>query len=559
MATTNTLTQKYRTLKAKKSSLVVKKPPADDVFSHQHLRSSSSPVLSNPTTKTKATIAAEPSSATTITTSTTPTISYPIFIAELISAFNSLSASSSAPTSSPLLHTFFQGADHEAHVDGQQKKKVVKALQHADPAKVNEIIALLKAMPDPTINIAREASSATTAATTISTVSMASPGKNDKKDAEKRRLQKQKEDQLDKELEEWDKVDKKWSWETQKSNDQLTGVVDPESRIGITSPSWWFASSPPSSPTPTDVAPTATMTKKVKDTKDTPLAKETATGFGSLWLNAKSKPSIHLLPSSSPIKAAVASPSVSKPSLHLKKSLSTGEQIAVAAASLLAIAAISKPKESKSDTSATASKKSSTLHRQSSLPMIRKASLKTLLPTARSASTDSATTVSALKKSKKTEITSSTPSYLTATINSITRQFMASQLGPPSLHMISAYTFWWGYEIYVPHKCMDTIERVSNTSQIFFNILSSAISGIPGLAALVPIAKIISAWVGYQWSVIKAEDLGKGVVISATWVLPVALASRSWDHSCHHLDGNLVLSPSEAKKTFKSKLKLIGN
>lgn len=83
--------------------------------------------------------------------------------------------------------------------------------------------------------------------------------------------------------------------------------------------------------------------------------------------------------------------------------------------------------------------------------------------------------------------------------------------------MMSAYTYWWGYEIYVPHKCMDTIERVSNTSQIFFGFLSTTVSAIPGLAALVPIAKIISAWVGYQWAVIKTQDAGKGVVISATW------------------------------------------
>ncbi|KAF9299252.1 hypothetical protein BGZ91_010024, partial [Linnemannia elongata] len=67
---------------------------------------------------------------------------------------------------------------------------------------------------------------------------------------------------------------------------------------------------------------------------------------------------------------------------------------------------------------------------------------------------------------------------------------------PPIFPSISAYTYWWGYEIYVPHKCMDTIERVSNTSQIFFGFLSGTLSAVPGLAALVPIAKIISAWVG---------------------------------------------------------------
>ncbi|KAF9184654.1 hypothetical protein BGZ49_004411, partial [Haplosporangium sp. Z 27] len=103
---------------------------SDKLFTHQHPRSSSEPLLEHMQPK-----------------------SYTSFITELISAFNSLSETSTAPTSSPTLHTFFQGADHEAHVDGHKKEKVVKALQLANPDKVNEVISILKAMPDPTLDL----------------------------------------------------------------------------------------------------------------------------------------------------------------------------------------------------------------------------------------------------------------------------------------------------------------------------------------------------------------------------------------------------------------------
>ncbi|KAF9584196.1 hypothetical protein BGW38_007261 [Lunasporangiospora selenospora] len=128
-----------------------------------------------------------------------------------------------------------------------------------------------------------------------------------------------------------------------------------------------------------------------------------------------------------------------------------------------------------------------------------------------------------------TELASADKAVVVSTINSIKKQ-VAALIVPPPTNIISAYTYWWGYEIYVPHKCMSKLQRVTNTSQIFFGFLSGAVQGIPGLAVLVPLSRIISAWVGFQWSVIQAEDLGKGVVLSATWVLPVALAPRSWDH-----------------------------
>ncbi|KAG0006398.1 hypothetical protein BGZ65_008499 [Modicella reniformis] len=146
--------------------------------------------------------------------------------------------------------------------------------------------------------------------------------------------------------------------------------------------------------------------------------------------------------------------------------------------------------------------------------------------------TTSSTTVSVANAADK--------SVLTSTINSIKQQVAALVKAPPT-DVISAFTYWWGYEIFVPHNCMSKLQRVTNTSQIFFGFLSGAVVGFPGLASLVPLSRIISAWVGFQWAIIQAEDLGNGVVLSATWVLPVALAPRSWDRT------ETVIDPEPAK------------
>ncbi|KAK3815766.1 MAG: hypothetical protein JOS17DRAFT_413278 [Linnemannia elongata] len=548
-----TLIHKYHTLKPKKST---SRPSSKDIFL---------PSLPTPT---------QPQPYTT-------------FITDLVSAFNSLSTPSASSTTSPTLHTSFQGLDHEALVDTKEKKKVVKALQLANPAQVNEVISLLKAMPDPTKTAAgagmgkkegRKAHSRDSSQQSV--LSLLTQDKPKTKDANAAgTVKKQKTegkdskrvDEDEKLGEDWDKVEKKWAWETQKSNDQLTGVVDPESCKSTiaTAGSWFFSSS-----TPTPAAPETKPAKaeaqpktvKPKPSKISTTATSDATkstSFGSLFTStptttttgdtkAKSKPPMD--PSSLHNKNKKHAASTKRTASSM--SLSTGEQIAKAAATLLATAAVASPKELPPST------QQKQVQRQSSMPNIKTATLKRLLTTTKASTTtpsDSSSSPTKSKSSSTTDLTApSAPSYISSTITSLTRQWLTLQSSPPPTNMMSAYTYWWGYEIYVPHKCMDTIERVSNTSQIFFGFLSTTVSAIPGLAALVPIAKIISAWVGYQWAVIKTQDAGKGVVISATWVLPVALASRPWDHCGNGDDtfpaeSSLVPSP---KKTLRSKLGL---
>ncbi|KAK3817250.1 MAG: hypothetical protein J3Q66DRAFT_182710 [Benniella sp.] len=484
-----------QTIKQTKSS---PRPNAEEVFSQhpQHQRSSSMPLGDS-----------QPKP-------------YTVFIAELISAFDSLTKSSTAPSSSTssTLHTFFEGADHEAHVDSHQLKQVVRALQNADPAKISEVIAYLKAMPDPSTD--RTEPFPSTKAKTSSTATSDKILKTNTKEAMAKTLtKKQREEHLDEGLEEWEKVEK--SLWRQKSNDQLTGGIDPESCKSPLSPLWLFSSTASPSPEPIE-------SKDATPPKNPRLRRSLSTGFG---LSARSK--------------VLVDPSWLLP--RRKRTLSSGEQIAKAAASLLTKAATSKPREIKAAPIDTG--KTSNLHRQSSMPLIRNASLKALLPTSKASLPDGRRTNNAVAVPEPPQSTS----FLVSTFNSITRQFLPSQKGPPSSYSISIYTYWWGYDIYIPHRSMETIQRLSNTTSTFFNILTSTISGVPGLSFLVPIAQIIAAWVGHQWSAMKAEDRGKGVVISAVWILPVILAITPWDLPCCDHSSPPQLT-TQRKKTILSKI-----
>jgi len=96
----------------------------------------------------------------------------------------------------------------------------------------------------------------------------------------------------------------------------------------------------------------------------------------------------------------------------------------------------------------------------------------------------------------------------------------------PPFNVVSAYTYWWGYEIYVPHTCMNRLNEAQDITNAFLGFFQIIIAGVPMLRPYIP---YISAWVGLQFSIIKAQDIGKGVVLAATWILPVAVVPRSWD------------------------------
>ncbi len=51
------------------------------------------------------------------------------------------------------------------------------------------------------------------------------------------------------------------------------------------------------------------------------------------------------------------------------------------------------------------------------------------------------------------------------------------------------------------------------------------------LRRLVPFIGYIGAFIAWSWGAIRTFDRGYGVILSATWLLPVALIPGSWDES----------------------------
>ncbi|KAK5815144.1 hypothetical protein F5H01DRAFT_413992 [Linnemannia elongata] len=367
------------------------------------------------------------------------------------------------------------GSNHETHVDSYQKKKAVKALQKAKPSEVNDLINILKAMPDPTVVEFKEVHSREASrhqhapAPTSPTPVPASEPQEPKPSTEDATATLP--------TTTTDPADGKEGGGSSKDEDGEEEEVEV-----VKAPSSWWAIS-----------------------------------FASLKATLISEP-------------AVGEPSITTTTTTVTTITMTAEEVKKAAAEAEAAEAAeveaAKAKAAEQEAAATAAEvvvESTAVKKDKEVVKATATATGTETGTNKNIGTITSSTTVANTKTAADKTT------LVSTLNSIKKQIVALTKTPP-IDVISAYTYWWGYEIYVPHKCMNKLQRVTNTSQIFFGFLSGAVAGMPGLAALVPLSRIISAWVGFQWAVIHAEDLGKGVVLSATWVLPVALAPRSWDH-----------------------------
>ncbi|GAA5837471.1 hypothetical protein JCM11251_002116 [Rhodosporidiobolus azoricus] len=121
------------------------------------------------------------------------------------------------------------------------------------------------------------------------------------------------------------------------------------------------------------------------------------------------------------------------------------------------------------------------------------------------------------------------------------------QLSFAPFDRISVFVWWWGFEIACPPPAMKFLSNVASVQQSFFQFLSifvaaggalwsrflsqprtnhSVSTGAPELA---PLVRYISSYFDMEWSAIKAQNRGNGVVLAATWLLPVALVPRPWD------------------------------
>ncbi|TFK44044.1 hypothetical protein BDQ12DRAFT_708087 [Crucibulum laeve] len=119
------------------------------------------------------------------------------------------------------------------------------------------------------------------------------------------------------------------------------------------------------------------------------------------------------------------------------------------------------------------------------------------------------------------------------------------QLWVPSRTKLSVQAMWWGYRLYLPPPIMDILsdkqlEATKRAAMIttaltwFFNNLP--LSALPAavrpavmlLQGIAPYLGYIGTFISWSWSTIKSYDLGYGVILTATWLLPVALIPGTW-------------------------------
>ncbi|GAA6003417.1 uncharacterized protein JCM10292_001577 [Rhodotorula paludigena] len=95
----------------------------------------------------------------------------------------------------------------------------------------------------------------------------------------------------------------------------------------------------------------------------------------------------------------------------------------------------------------------------------------------------------------------------------------------PPLDRVSVFIYWWGFELALPPPTLRTLSSVASVQSSFFTFLQAFVlaGGAPELA---PFVRYISSYCDMEWSAIKAQNRGHGVVLAATWLLPVALVPR---------------------------------
>ncbi|KIK93587.1 hypothetical protein PAXRUDRAFT_828830 [Paxillus rubicundulus Ve08.2h10] len=116
----------------------------------------------------------------------------------------------------------------------------------------------------------------------------------------------------------------------------------------------------------------------------------------------------------------------------------------------------------------------------------------------------------------------------------------------PSLTKISVQTMWWGFRIYLPPPVLDILNNKQLEAAKRAAIITTALKWLmdhlpipllppqmrPAVAVLrrlVPYLGYMGGLIAWSWTAIRSFDKGYGVVLTATWLLPVALIPGTWE------------------------------
>ncbi|KAF8913218.1 hypothetical protein CPB84DRAFT_529743 [Gymnopilus junonius] len=123
---------------------------------------------------------------------------------------------------------------------------------------------------------------------------------------------------------------------------------------------------------------------------------------------------------------------------------------------------------------------------------------------------------------------------------------MERQVWVPSTIELSVLTTWWGYRLYLPPPVMEKLNGTSVKATARAAMITTALKwlldkipialvpiqfrpAVKMLKQLSPVVGYIGIFIAWSWDRVRALDNGNGVVLTATWLLPVALVPMSWD------------------------------
>ncbi|KAJ7703206.1 hypothetical protein B0H17DRAFT_1042255 [Mycena rosella] len=93
---------------------------------------------------------------------------------------------------------------------------------------------------------------------------------------------------------------------------------------------------------------------------------------------------------------------------------------------------------------------------------------------------------------------------------------------PPTDRM-SVLTYWWGLEIVLPPPTLEYLANTQSISGTLVNFLTALSLINNGVREILPFVRYISQFVDFEFSVIKKQNRGQGVVCASTWIMPAAL------------------------------------
>nr|VWP00603.1 Glucosamine-6-phosphate isomerase (EC (Glucosamine-6-phosphate deaminase) [Ganoderma boninense] len=136
----------------------------------------------------------------------------------------------------------------------------------------------------------------------------------------------------------------------------------------------------------------------------------------------------------------------------------------------------------------------------------------------------------------------------------------------PSTTQLSVQVMWWGYRLWLPPPVLAMLNdkeiEAAKLGAMLTTALTWILNNVPDtllpasfrpalqlIKSLVPYLGYIGGFVAWSWTAIKGFDIGNGVTLTATWLLPIALIPGTWENADVPKPATPSTSPTPAPST----------